>query len=119
MLENLQNLALTLILAILCGTVGWLVRTNKQRILAEAALLIQKAESAIQGSGLGAEKKALVVAQLAAAGVTVNSWLSAQIDTIVATLNSKGAWLAEQVQETVAGLTDTVSDSDTKSDSNA
>lgn len=110
MIDKLQSLALTLILAILCGTLGWLVKTNKQRILEYTSQLVQKAEKAVQGSGLGAEKKAIVVAQLEAAGISVNSWLSSQIDTIVATLNSKGAWLAEQTQEVISGL---VSDSDT------
>ena len=104
MLENLQNLALTLILAVLCGTLGWLVRTNKQHILEYTAQLIQKTEKAVQGSGMGEEKKKLVIAQLEAAGIRVTLWLSAQIDMIVKTLNSRGAWLAEQVQESVSGL---------------
>jgi len=34
----------------------------------------------------------------------VNSWLSSQIDIIVNTLNSKGAWLAEQTQKAISGL---------------
>lgn len=34
-----------------------------------------KAESTIQGSGMGADKKALVIAQLQAAGIKVTSWL--------------------------------------------
>lgn len=104
MLENLQNLALTLILAVLCGTLGWLIRINKQRVLEYTAQLIQKVEIAIQGSGMGEKKKQVVIAQLEAAGVRVTSWLSVQIDTIVATLNSKGAWLAEQVKESTVGL---------------
>lgn len=110
MIDKLQSLALTLILAILCGTLGWLVKTNKQRILEYTSQLIQKAENAVQGSGMGEAKKKLVVAQLEAAGIRVTSWLSSQIDAIVGTLNSRGAWLAEQTQEVISGL---VSNSDT------
>ena len=94
----------------LCGIGALILKTNKQRILAYTADLIQKAEAAVQGSGLGAQKKAIVVAQLQAAGITVNRWLSAQIDIIVATLTSKGAWLSTQVQQSVAGLEDKISD---------
>lgn len=110
MIDKLQSLALTLILAILCGTLGWLVKTNKQRILEYTSQLIQKAEKAVQGTKMGAERKAIVVAQLEAAGISVNSWLSSQIDAIVETLNSKGAWLSEQTQEVISGL---VSNTDT------
>lgn len=104
MFDKIQDILLTLILAIVCGTFAWLAKTNKQRILTQVTDLVQKAEKAVQGTNMGTEKKALVVAQLEAAGVSVNSWLSSQIDTIVSTLNSKGAWLAEQTQETISGL---------------
>jgi uncharacterized protein YcaQ len=103
-METIQNLILTLIFAVGCGTLAWLVKTNKQRVLAYTEELVQKAENAVQGSGLGEKKKALVIAQLEAAGVSVTSWLSDQIDVIVAALNSKGAWLAEQAQETASNL---------------
>jgi hypothetical protein len=62
---------------------------------------------------MGLEKKALVIAQLEAAGMSVNSWLSSQIDVIVNTLNSKGAWLAEKTQDAISGL---ASDSTTESE---
>lgn len=104
MFDKIQDILLTLILAIVCGTFAWLAKTNKQRVLTQVTDLVQKAERAIQGTNMGAEKKALVIAQLEAAGVSVNSWLSSQIDVIVNTLNSKGAWLAEQTQEAISGL---------------
>ena len=106
-MEYLQSIFSMLILAILCGTAAWLIKNNKQRLMVQVESMIQKAENAVQGSGMGAEKKKIVIAQLEAAGVTVTSWLSDQIDTIVAALNSKGAWLAEQVQQNAASLSGT------------
>ena len=89
-----------LIAVILLAT---LLRNHKATVLQYAAQLIQSAEQAIQGSGMGAAKKALVIAQLRAAGIEVNSWLSANIDQIVAQLNAHGAWLAQQTKQAVAG----------------
>lgn len=90
--------------ALACFILAALIKGNRQGVLQLAADLIQKAESAIQGSGLGAEKKALVVAQLESAGIRVGVWLSRQIDIIVAALNSSGAWLAKQTQQGISGL---------------
>ena len=89
-----------LIAVILLAT---LLRNHKATVLQYAAQLIQSAEQAIQGSGMGAAKKALVIAQLRAAGIEVNSWLSANIDQIEAQLNAHGAWLAQQTKQAVAG----------------
>ena len=89
-----------LIAVILLAT---LLRNHKASVLQYTAQLIQSVEQAIQGSGMGAAKKALVIAQLRAAGIQVNSWLSANIDQIVAQLNAHGAWLAQQTKQAVAG----------------
>ena len=90
--------------ALACFILAIVFKTNRQAVLRFASELIQKAEQAIQGSGMGPEKKALVIAQLQAAGITVTAWLSRQIDVIVASLNSTGAWLATQAQHGIAGL---------------
>ena len=89
-----------LIAVILLAT---LLRNHKASVLQYTAQLIQSAEQAIQGSNMGAAKKALVLAQLEAAGIEVNSWLSTNIDQIVAQLNAHGAWLAQQTKQAVAG----------------
>jgi len=94
MLETIQNIVITLILALTFTLLAWLLRTRKQQILTVVANLIQEAEQAIQGSGLGTEKKTKVVAQLEAMGSTVNTWLSSQIDNIVKYLNEKSGWFA-------------------------
>lgn len=100
---NYIEIALTGVLALGCIILSLLLRNHKASVLQYAAQLIQSAEQAIQGSNMGAAKKALVIAQLRAAGIQVNSWLSANIDQIVAQLNAHGAWLAQQTKQAVAG----------------
>lgn len=80
------------------------LRMYKQAILDRVTDLVNRAEEAIQGSGMGAEKKAIVLAQLEAAGIRVTAWLSNQIDAIVAALNASGAWLASQAKQAANGL---------------
>jgi len=92
MVETLQSIGLALVLALVCAIGAWLLKNKKQQILATVTSLVQEAENTIQGSGMGDEKKAKVVAQLEAMGIKVNAWLSTQIDNIVAYLNTKSAW---------------------------
>lgn len=87
-----------------CFILAILIKGNRQAVLQLATDLINKAESTIQGSGMGADKKALVIAQLQAAGIKVTSWLDHQIDVIVATLNKTGAWLATKTQEGISRM---------------
>lgn len=91
------------ILALGCVILATLLRNHKAAVLQYASQLIQSAEQAIQGINMGAAKKALVIAQLRAAGIEVNSWLSTNIDQIVAQLNAHGAWLAQQTEQAVSG----------------
>lgn len=98
MKEQIINLLLTLVLAGVCGIGAYLLRMNKQNILRYVTELMQKAEEAVKGSGLGAEKKALVLAQLEAAGIKVKAWMSKAIDDIVKELNAKNGWYCEQAK---------------------
>ena len=91
------------ILAIGCIILALLLRDHKATVLQYAQHLVQGAEQAIQGSGMGPAKKALVIAQLRAAGSEGNAWRSAAIDSIVSQLNAHGAWLAQQTEQAVAG----------------
>ncbi len=102
MLDSLKDIAIALTLAGLCALTAWMLRTRKQQILATVTELIQEAENAVQGSGLGADKKAKVIAQLEAMGIRVTSWLDRQIDKIVARLNEKSAWLANDAADMTA-----------------
>lgn len=90
--------------ALACFILAVLLKGNRQAVLQYATDLINRAETAIQGSGMGADKKALVIAQLQAAGIKVSSWLDHEIDVIVATLNKSGAWLATKTQQGISGL---------------
>ncbi len=92
--------------ALVCFILAIVFKTYRQAVLRFASELIQKAEVAIQGSGMGPDKKALVIAQLQAAGIHVGKWLDRQIDVIVASLNATGAWLAKQTQQGISSLQD-------------
>ena len=104
---NYMEIVSTGILALACIIMALLLRDQKSAILQYAAQLVQGAEQAIQGSGMGAAKKALVLAQLEAAGIHINPWLSVAIDKMVQHLNTSGAWLAQQTEQAVAGKDDT------------
>ena len=98
---NFTEIIVALCFALLCLVLAQLIKSNRQRILQTAERLVQEAEEAIQGSGMGAEKKTYVIDRLEAGGVAVNEWLSAQIDFIVSALNAKGAWTAAKIAESV------------------
>lgn len=98
-MENIMNILGFAIFALLCYTLAFVLKMYKARILQYATDLVDRAEAAIQGSGMGAEKKALVIAQLEAADIRVTKWLDREIDIIVATLNASGAWLAAKTKQ--------------------
>lgn len=106
MLEIIKDLVLLLILAGICVIGAYILKAKKQEIRKIATDLVQKAEIAITGSGMGAEKKAKVIAQLQAMGIKVDAWLDAEIDAIVAYLNAKAGWL---VGEAIDGVSDDTS----------
>ena len=93
-----QNVILTALLGLGCTILAMLLRNNRTVLLRYVTQLIREAEDAIRGSGLGQEKKAWVLAQLEAAGIRGTKWLGKQIDSIVALLNERGAWLTRQAQ---------------------
>ena len=96
-IENLNDIVLYAILVAVIYIISFVLRSNKKRILASITQLVQQAEGAIRGSGMGEEKKALVIAQLTAMGVNVTAWVDKMIDAIVALLNEKHAWLTANV----------------------
>ena len=100
MKEQIMNILIALALAGICGLLAMVLKANKKAIKQFVLDQIQKAETAIQGSGLGADKKALVIAQLEAAGVNAGKWVDKTIDDIVAALNKKNAWYCDQAKDT-------------------
>lgn len=94
MKEQIIEIIAWLVLAGMCAILATVLAARKQAILALIADLVQRAEQAVQGSGMGAEKKKVVIAQLEAAGVKMAAWMSTAIDEIVAQLNDRNAWYA-------------------------
>lgn len=88
-----------LIVAGVCALIAVTLKAKKQNILALVQSYIKKAETAVQGTGMGAEKKKLVCAWLEAAGVKVTAGLSAAIDNIVKELNAREAWALDKAGE--------------------
>lgn len=94
MKEQIIEIIAWLVLAGVCAILATVLSARKQAILALVQNLVQRAEKAVDGSGMGDEKKKLVITQLEAAGVRMTAWLSKAIDNIVAELNKKDAWYA-------------------------
>ena len=107
MWDVIKEILTALIFAGVCAIGAYILKLRKQELLATVTDLIQKAENAITGSGMGAEKKAKVIAQLEAMGIKVNSWLSSEIDTIVKYLNEKSGWFADEATDTAEAAIDT------------
>jgi len=110
-MENFKEILLALTFALVCMLLANVLKERKQYILSLVSNLVQKVETSIQGSGMGAEKKRLVIAQLEAMNISVTVWLSKAIDEIVAQLNEKRAWLTENAKDGLSGAGDTVSSS--------
>lgn len=98
-MEHFQEIALAFILALGCMILAGILKERKQYILGLVSDLVQKTETAVQGSGMGAEKKRIVLMQLESMNIKVNAWLSTAIDDIVAALNEKRAWLTENAKD--------------------
>lgn len=97
-MDNIVSIMQSGLFALACLILAALLKEHRNRILLYAADLINKAEEAVQGSGMGEEKKTMVIAQLEAAGIHVDEWLADQIDRIVELLNTNGAWFAGQTK---------------------
>lgn len=102
-MEYVKEILVALLLALGCMLAAGVLKARKQYILGLVSSLVQKVEASVQGSGMGAEKKRLVIAQLEARGVQVKAWISIAIDDIVAALNEKRAWLTENAKDGLSG----------------
>lgn len=98
-MENIMEIMQFAIFALACFTLALVLKTYRDRILRFTADLINKAEDTVKGSGMGPEKKALVIAQLEAAGIRVTTWLANWIDDTVDFLNNTGGWFATQTKQ--------------------
>ena len=83
-MSNIAEIIVLMCFALLCLVLAQLIKSNRQRILQAVERLVQEAEEAIQGSGMGAEKKAYVINWLAEHGVTLDETrLDAMIEAAV------------------------------------
>lgn len=109
-MDTLKDMITFFIIAAILGLVATWLRSRKKAILKKTETLILWAETQIRGSGMGVEKKALVIAKLKEDGVSVTKWLSKAIDNTVAFLNSTSGWIKESadVEGTVKNLANKV-----------
>ena len=101
MIEVIKDVAIAIILAGVCTICGYILKSKKRNILQIVTDLIQKAESSITGSNMGATKKEKVIAQLKAMGIEVTEWLDKEIDEIVKYLNEQSGWFVDEAKDAV------------------
>lgn len=101
MIDVIKDVAITITLAVVCMICGYILQAKKRNILQIVTDLIQKAESTITGSNMGAVKKEKVIAQLRVMGIEVTAWLDKEIDEIVKYLNDQSGWLVDDAEDTL------------------
>ena len=99
MKEQIFGILEMLLLAGVLAIISIVLRDRKKAILAQVHTYVQKAENIVQGSGMGAEKKRLVIAWLETSGVKITGYLSKAIDDVVTGLNEKKAWALGEVKK--------------------
>jgi len=103
-MDTLKTIAVYLILALVCYILAYLLKSRKADLLKTITGLVQEAEKVVQGSGMGAEKKALVMIQLEAAGIKITAAVDSTIDSIVNLLNKNSGWLIDKTTDTASSL---------------
>jgi len=94
-MEAIKDVIIFLAIAAICGLLAAFLKSRKNKILTYTEYLIQWAETQIEGSGMGEEKKALVIARLKEDGIHITKWLDKAIDSTVAFLNKTSGWLKD------------------------
>lgn len=99
MKEQFFEIAEMLLLAGMLAILAVVLKAKKETLLTLVQNYVKKAEEAVQGSGMGAEKKRLVIAWLETSGVKITGYLSKAIDDVVKGLNEKKAWALGEVKK--------------------
>ena len=109
-MDTIKDIIIFLAIAAACGLLAAWLKGRKKAILIKVGLLIQWAELKVKGSGMGEDKKALVIAKLQEDGIKVTKWLDKAIDETVSFLNRTSGWLKESadVEGTVKDLADKI-----------
>ncbi len=92
MKEHIIEIVEMLLLAGVAAILAVVIKAKKETLLALVQSYIKRAEVAVQGSGMGAEKKKLVISWLEASGIKITDYLSKAIDNIVKHLNDTDTW---------------------------
>lgn len=119
MLQTIEGILITALCGLACYFGAKIIKNNKQNLINTITTLVQNAETAIQGTGMGAEKKAKVIATLEAMGIEVTVAVSAMIDSAVNYLNAKSAFFTAtattQTKEVVEQVATEVTATEAKS----
>jgi len=100
---DVRTLLETLILIIVCAIGASVLQQKKKALLAVITDLVQKAETVVEGTKMGQDKKDKVTAQLEAMGYKMTTWTDKAIDDVVAMLNDKKGWLVTKAASCVTG----------------
>jgi hypothetical protein len=73
MKDALKDFAIYLAISLACLAAAGFLSARKAKILATIRELVQKAEITVQGSKMGAEKKAMVIAELEDKGIDLDA----------------------------------------------
>lgn len=100
MLEYIQNFGFEILVIFVLGVGGYVLKQyGKKWLIGRINDLIQIAEVNIQGSKLGEEKKAWVIAQLKIAGIKVTASVEKLIDKLVDVMNTEKTSLIDVISK--------------------
>jgi hypothetical protein len=104
-LETVSAVAVTIITVYLVPFIkGRLAQVNGEKLDKLIDKAVQAAEQTIRGSGMGAERKAWVVALLGKTGVIVDDMVDAMIEAAVKAMNDAVTKLADTAVEAIENI---------------
>ena len=103
---DFKSYLISFIVAFVIGFVTVYWKNYRAQFKAMLTNYIQQLEVTVQGSKMGAVRKALLLQILAAAGVKLPAWADKAIDNIVTALNENKAWLTEFMGNGLSADTD-------------
>jgi len=111
MFDILKQIFMVIAIALGCAGLAYLLNASITKIKTAINTFVREVEEKVQGSGLGEEKKAKVIAQLKTCGIWVNKWVEKMIDKAVAILNEQSAWLINETKDDIEDVKQEIIDS--------
>lgn len=97
-MDYIQEYAFQIAVIFALGIGGYLIEKYGKQVLKNTVnSLVQMAEVAVEGSGLGEAKKEWVIKQLEATGIKVNKKVDKLIDDLVEIMNKKKTSLVDVI----------------------